>query len=77
MDTYISHVLLGSKKHYPGDVGKKRSHDSIEPDTAAEPAWKRLALPSGLPVRCQDAEASCDVEMEESVSRTELFMISK
>lgn len=68
MDTYISHVLLGSKKHHRGDVGKKRSHDTIEPDAVAEPAWKRLALSSGLPAICQDAEASCDVEMEESVS---------
>ncbi|KAK1248793.1 hypothetical protein MKX08_007013 [Trichoderma sp. CBMAI-0020] len=66
MDTYISHVLLGSKKHFSGDVGKKRSHDTIEPDAVAEPAWKRLAVPSGLPARCQDAESSCDVEMEET-----------
>lgn len=77
MDTYISHVLLGSKKHHPGDVGKKRSHDNMEPDAVAEPAWKRLALPSGLPARCQDAEASYDVEMEESVSEIESAMASK
>lgn len=60
MEMYASQVLLES--------GKKRSHDNIEPGAAAEPAWKRPALPSGLPARCQDAEASGDIDMEESVS---------
>ncbi|PTB43999.1 hypothetical protein M441DRAFT_338811 [Trichoderma asperellum CBS 433.97] len=58
MEMYASQVLLES--------GKKRSHDNIEPGAAAEPAWKRPALPSGLPARCQDAEASGDIDMEES-----------
>ncbi|KAL6896993.1 hypothetical protein GGI43DRAFT_409932 [Trichoderma evansii] len=58
MEIYSSQVLL--------EGGKKRSHDNIEPGAVAEPAWKRFVLPTGLPARCQDPQASGDIEMEES-----------
>jgi hypothetical protein len=60
MEIYISQVVL--------EGGKKRPHDNIEPGAVAEPAWKRHALPTGLPARYQNAEISGDVEMGESVS---------
>ncbi|PON28591.1 hypothetical protein TGAM01_v202438 [Trichoderma gamsii] len=60
MDTYISQVVL--------EGGKKRPHDDIEPGAVAEPAWKRHALPTGLPARYPNAEITGDVEMEESLN---------